>query len=280
VSRGQRAAWAEDTLRIVDGRAYRNKAGENRDLAAAIDVCLAGTRYFAPEEVAAVRETQRRAEFASVTTVFAVENETTLAGLARMLDFSSVPVAVLNFASAKNPGGGFLGGSQAQEESLARSSALYASQQRAMVFYERHRASPSLLYSDAMIYSPQCPVFRDDAGDLLDAPRFASFITCAAPNAGAIAANRPYEAGAIAETLERRAESVFALAASQGYRRLLLGAWGCGVFRNDPVLVADAFAQNLRTGVYAARFDEVLFSVFDRDRGAATFGAFHGAFLA
>jgi len=31
------------------------------------------------------------------------------------------------------------------------------------------------------------------------------------------------------------------LAAAHGYTRLVLGAWGCGVFRNDPEVVAAAF---------------------------------------
>src|SRR5439155_18521395 len=155
---------------------------------------------------------------------FEVANETTLAGIARVLADGAGPVAALNFASAKNPGGGFLGGSQAQEESLARSSALHASLLRAPQFYERHRAAPSPLYSDAMILSPGCPVFRDDGGALLEEPRLVAFVTSAAPNAGAAAANRPEELPLIPGALRRRSEDVLALAASQGYRRLVLGA--------------------------------------------------------
>src|SRR5439155_4311485 len=114
-------------------------------------------------------------------TAVEVVNETTLAGIARVLADGNGPVAALNFASAKNPGGGFLNGSQAQEESLARSSALHASLLRAWELYARHRASPSLLYSDAMVWSPGCPIFRDDEGRLLDEPRLVSFITSPAP---------------------------------------------------------------------------------------------------
>jgi uncharacterized protein (TIGR02452 family) len=278
MTRSERAAWAEDTLRILQARKYSDESGRSHDMSAAIDTCITGTRYFSIDDIAVLRETQRVAAFVPATTIIEVANETTLAGVRHLLDAGTPPVAVLNFASAKNPGGGFLGGSQAQEESLARSSALYASQQRAMIFYERHRASPSLLYSDAMIYSPQCPVFRDDAGRLLEAPQFASFITSAAPNAGAIADraadNRPHEADAIVETFDRRAEGVLALAAAQGYRRLVLGAWGCGVFRNDPRMVADVFAQHLRSDAYAGRFDTVRFSVFDATPVPRIFQAF------
>lgn len=47
----------------------------------------------------------------------------------------------------------------------------------------------SCLYSDAMIVSPDCPIFGDDEGNRLDRPVKATFITSAAPSAGAIATN-------------------------------------------------------------------------------------------
>src|SRR5262249_38608560 len=158
-------------------------------------------------------------------------------GIARVLSEGEGSVAALNFASAKDPGGGFLNGSQAQEESLARSSALYASLLRGWEFYDRHRASPSCLYLDAMIVSPGCPVFRDDDGTLLEEPQLVTIITSPALNAGAAADNRPEELPRIPEVFRRRSEYGLALAASQGANRLVLGAWGCGVFRNDPAVV-------------------------------------------
>ena len=214
------------------------------------------------------------------TATLEVANETTLAGVTRLLADAAGPVAGLNFASAKNPGGGFLNGSQAQEESLARSSALHASQVRAWAFYEGHRASPSLLYSDAIVVSPDCPVFRDDDGALLGTPHAVTFLTCAAPNAGAAADTRPHELSLIPETLRRRSEYVLALAASQGCRRLVLGAWGCGVFRNDPTVVADAFASHLIRGPWAGHFDRVVFSVLDSSPTRDTVSAFELAFAA
>jgi len=284
VSRSQRASLAEETLRILEARAYVDERGRRHDLSAAIEACLGATRSYPVEDAERLRVEQRREDacfkssVVGASTAFEVANETTLAGLRRLLDAEDAPVAVLNFASAKNPGGGFLGGSQAQEESLARSSALYASLRRVPEFYERHRASPSLLYSDAMIHSPACPVFRDDDGRLLDAPHFAGFITCAAPNAGAIADNRSHETEAITATLEHRAEGVLALAAACGYRRLLLGAWGCGVFRNDPNAVAGVFAAHLRHGAYVGRFDAVRFSVLDVASTPHIFEAFARSF--
>jgi uncharacterized protein (TIGR02452 family) len=264
---------AQQTVDIVERRGYESASGRQVDLRASIDACLAGTRLLEPEQLERLRAEQTAQDSDIFETTLEVRNETTLAGLTRLLAESPGPVAVLNFASAKNPGGGFLGGSQAQEESLARSSALHASLMKCWDFYERHRAMSSMLYSDAMIWSPHCPVFRDDAGDLLDEPQLASFITSPAPNAGAAADNRPAELPLIPETFRRRADYVLALAATQGHRRLVLGAWGCGVFRNDPVVVAGAFAEHLR-GAWAGRFERVVFSVLDTSPAHETFAAF------
>lgn len=278
MSRNLRATLAEQTLRIVEDRGYVSAAGVRVDLSGAIANCFEATQMYGAEDIVQLIAEQRGQSGAVHCTSLDVVNETTLAGLVALLEEKDSPVAVLNFASAKNPGGGFLGGSQAQEESLARSSALYGSLTRAETFYRRHRASSSLLYSDAMILSPQCPVFRDDDGALLDIPRLAGFVTSAAPNAGAIATNRPDELPLIEDTFIRRAEGVLALAAAHGYRRLVLGAWGCGVFRNDPAMVAAVFARHLKHGDWARRFERVRFSVLDTSRDAATFMAFERAF--
>ena len=128
-----------------------------------------------------------------------------------------------------------------------------------------------------MILSPDCPVFRDDDGTLLENAQLATFITSAAPNAGAAANNRPEELPLIPEAFRRRSEYVLALAASQGYKHLVLGAWGCGVFRNDPRVVAAAFSDHLKRGAWTWRFERVVFSVLDTTSEQETFAAFRAA---
>jgi uncharacterized protein (TIGR02452 family) len=265
---------ARQTVEIVERGHYSSPSGRVIDIAKHVGACLDGTRFFPPEDLKRLRREVLACSPDGTTTTIEVVNETTLSGIARVLADGRRPVAALNFASARNPGGGFLNGSQAQEESLARSSALHASLLRAWEFYERHRAAPSLLYSDAMILSPACPVIRDDDGTLLEEPPLVTFITSAAPNAGAAAKSRPEEIGQIAEVFRRRGEYVLALAAAHGYRHLVLGAWGCGVFRNDPAVVAGAFADHLRHGVWAGRFERVVFSVLDGSAAQDTLGAF------
>ncbi len=278
MNRTTRTELARQTLGILERGSYDLPDGRVVDITAAIDGCLEATRFFPPEELEQLRQQVLARPVGGSVAVIEVVNETTLTGVARVLSDGRGPVAALNFASARNPGGGFRNGSQAQEESLARSSALYASLLRTGAYYERHRASPSCLYSDAMILSPGCPIFRDDDGRLLEEPRLAAFITSAAPNAGAIADNRPEELRLVPGMFHRRSEYVLALAASGGYRQLVLGAWGCGVFRNDPGMVAKSFSAHLQGGAWAGCFDRVMFSVLDPSPARETFLAFRRAF--
>ena len=105
----------------------------------------------------------------------------------------------------------------------------------------------------------------------------AAFITSAAPNAGAAADNRPARVAVHTGHVPQATEYVLALAASQGYRQLVLGAWGCGVFRNDPGVVAESFAAHLRHGRWSGRFDRVVFSVLDTSPSQSTLTAFRRA---
>lgn len=170
----------------------------------------------------------------------------------------------MNFASAKNPGGGFLGGSSAQEESLARSSGLYACINQMKQMYEANRAHRSCLYTDHMIYSPRVPVIRDDDGVLLENPYCASFLTVPAVNAGAVRNNEPKNVDRIAPTMIQRMERLLSVAVIQGHDYLILGAWGCGVFKNDAGNVAQWFYDHLiGNATFQARFNTVVFAVTD-----------------
>lgn len=273
MKRSTRLSIAQQTVEIVQRGSYELPDGRVVDITPAVSACLEATQFYPPHALKSVRN-EALAKPVGGPAVIEVHNETTLAGIARLLATESGPVAALNFASAKNPGGGFLNGSEAQEESLARGSALYASLLRAPEYYLSHRRMTSCLYSDAMILSPGCPVFRDDDGALLAEPHPATFLTSAAPNAGAVARD---ETRHLADVLRQRAGYVLALAAAHGYDNLVLGTWGCGVFRNDPAVVAGVFADHLH-GLWAGRFRRVVFAVLDSSADQARYEAFRGAF--
>ncbi|MEW6306174.1 MAG: TIGR02452 family protein [Verrucomicrobiota bacterium] len=266
MKRNERARMAQETVAICDAGFYVTPGGRRVELAALIKDAVAGTVLHLPDASAA-------ASPARFETRVTVTNETTFAALARLAATTEGHVACLNFASAKNPGGGFLGGAQAQEECLARASALYRCLLAQPSHYERNRANRSALYLDLAIFSPRVPFFRDDEGRLLDAPVLASVITAAAPNAGAVLANEPQNHDLIEPVLKRRAGLVLDIAAKHGVTHLVLGAWGCGVFRNDPAMVARAFADWLH-GPFARRFQEVVFAVYDASPAQENYGAF------
>jgi uncharacterized protein (TIGR02452 family) len=261
-------AMATETMAIIEAGGYRSPGGRDVRIAAGVRAAVAGTRLYLPaEKIPAPLPRRPGAPVTEVT------NETSLSAARRL----AADVACLVFASAKNPGGGFLSGAQAQEESIARSSALYPCQAAAGEFYGFHQRQGDLCYSDRVIYSPGVPVFRADDGALLEEPYAVSFLTAAAPNLGAIVASQPMAAAGVPGVLAARAERVLAVAGAHGHRKLVLGAWGCGVFRNDPAVVAAAFAAQLARA--QGRFDHVVFAVLDHQRGAPTHAAFTRACL-
>ncbi|MFK0158392.1 TIGR02452 family protein [Streptomyces sp. NPDC090493] len=265
---------ARQTEEIVAAGSYRAPDGREVLLAADIAAARAGTRLYGPEPVPvpSAPETVPPAPDA----VFEVTGESSLEAARRLAD---APVAVLNFASARNPGGGFLNGAQAQEEALCRASALYTCVREAAAYYEHHRAHRDPFYTDRVIHSPAVPVFRDDRGALLAEPYRAGFLTAAAPNAGVIRRTAPERTGELPQALAVRAERVLEVAAAHGYRRLVLGAWGCGVFQNDPAQVAGAFRGLLGPGGrFAGTFEQVVFGVLDRTPGSVVREAFAEAF--
>ncbi|MFF0072811.1 TIGR02452 family protein [Streptomyces sp. NPDC005494] len=266
-------AVARETEAIVLAGRYRTSEGREVSIERALTAALSGTRLYGPESVpVAVLDTGR-----SLTVE--VTDETSLRAAHRLAGGPAARTAVLNYASARNPGGGYLNGAQAQEESLCRGSALHATLLRAPEYYAHHRAERSAFYSDRVIHSPGVPVFRDDRGRLLDTPYTVGFLTSPAPNAGVIRSREPELAPRIPAALASRAERVLEVAAVRGYRRLVLGAWGCGVFMNDPAEVAGAFrALFTDGGRFAGHFEQVVFGVPDRDPRSATRAAFTAAF--
>ncbi|WP_206045807.1 TIGR02452 family protein [Nocardia mangyaensis] len=182
-------------------------------------------------------------------------------------------MGVLNFASARSPGGGYLRGARAQEEDLCRNALLYTCLVEASDYYAAHRNSPDLRYSHRVVVSPDVPVIRDGRGEL--APPFpVTFLTSPAPNAGELA--RRSATVDVREVLAQRAERVLAAAARHQVRDLVLGAWGCGVFANDPAEVAGAFGVALDR--WGAAFERVVFAVWDRNPVSVNRTAFRARF--
>lgn len=170
---------------------------------------------------------------------------------------------VMNFANAYNPGGGFLNGSNAQEECLCRESTLYKSisSREAADMYRYNKRLNSSIDSDYMLISPHVCVFRDVHDKFLDEPFLTSVVTIPAINLNGRGRNVPMEE--VDEVMKQRIKNMLAAALCHGYRRMVLGAWGCGAFGHNPYKVADYFREVLFEDGYKNLFEAIGFAIID-----------------
>ncbi|KAI6029236.1 hypothetical protein BKA83DRAFT_683359 [Pisolithus microcarpus] len=285
---------ADSTLQAIDaGRV--SFAGIPVDLDAKIKYSNHNTRYYPPDATSLSSWASDPSSSESINRTVRVPAETsvieasTLEG-ARLLH-DSIPsrstVALLNFASATKPGGGFLNGSQAQEESIARSSTLYPSlmTDAAQQFYKLHHEDrKGGFYHHAMIYSPGVVILRSDAGDWVS-PFEVDVLTCAAVNAGDVRSKNEKSTNQVdSQKLEKQIEAamrermarILCLFEQQGAKNLVLGSFGTGVFRNDVEVVAKLWAALLTESEarYKSSFDRVVFAIL----GSGTYRTFKRVF--
>lgn len=196
--------------------------------------------------------------------------------------------AVLNFASATRPGGGVKQGSRAQEESLCRCSTLYPTLDRKWLYdeyYTVNRNRGDVRYSDACIYSPGVIICKTDD----DIPvrmeekdwKRVDVISCAAPNLRANPSNKYNPSAGKPMTLSdqalyelhlKRAGHIFRVAAANHVDMLVLGAFGCGAFENDPQVVAKAYRHV--TEEFREYFDVIAYAVYCTPRDRKNYDAF------
>lgn len=174
-------------------------------------------------------------------------------------------VAVLNFANPHNPGGGVVNGAMAQEECLCRSSNLYACISDRNVyddFYGYHRQMQHYFFSDRLIYTRDVTVFKDDEPVPRLMPEYKWFdvdvITCSAPYLG----KRKYTNNkALKELFKGRIKNIFEASADNGADVLILGAFGCGAFKNPSTVVANAFFETIIENEYQKCFKHIVFAI-------------------
>lgn len=199
-------------------------------------------------------------------------------------------VAVHNFASATNPDGGVVNGAGAQEECLCRCSNLYFclnTPDMWGMFYTPHRAAHDPIHNDDIIYTPDIVVFKTDTDrpELMERDDWyiVDVITCAAPNLREKPSNR-YNSGdgTRAVTLsdrelqvihEKRLRRILDSAVMNHADTVILGAFGCGAFCNEPQVVATAAANVVRDYMYA--FKNIEFAVYCRPSDDSNYRVFN-----
>ena len=258
MSKEKLTAIANDTVNILKRGHYTSPLGRHVNIKADLERSVFDSRLYAPGSSVSFSEDRPTREVD-----IEVTKESSLEACSRLREEEP---CCLNFASAKNPGGGWLRGCPTQEESLARSSGLFSSLLHNVTYYERNRAQDSMLYTDHAIWSPKVPVIRTDEGTLLEEPYLTSFITIPAPNAGQHRAHHG-DPTLVPPCLQRRIEIIFSIAQEYRIQTLVLGAWGCGVFENDPEVVASLFRKALKRW----DFQNVVFAIY---RGGPAFDTF------
>lgn len=173
-------------------------------------------------------------------------------------------VVVLNFASATNPGGGVKSGSNAQEESLCRCSTLFPclnTQRLAQDYYMFHRNREDAFFTSSAIFTPGIVIFKTDDKAHTRIPdeqaTKVDVITCAAPNLGRMPLQPPMDL--VYSIHVERARKILSIAALNGAEVVILGAFGCGAFKNSPSDVARAYATVLPEFIH--NFETIEFAV-------------------
>lgn len=194
------------------------------------------------------KENVRETTTSCIPSIITVQDlDTVSAALAYKNLFPDKKICVLNFASYKNPGGKFIEGSSAQEESICHESDLYNVLKRFdNTYYAPHRergATNRCLYDNEAIYSPDI-TFIHQVGDK-DSKIYRIFktnvLTCAAPN---WTAARAYHKATLYENLDAlvsRIQFIKNILEQEKVDVAILGAFGCGVFGQDPIDVAKIF---------------------------------------
>ena len=205
------------------------------------------------------------------------------------MGYSGKKVAVLNFASASNPGGGVVNGSSAQEECLCRCSTLYYNLTEDYMwknFYLPHRHQVNPIHNDDLIYTPDVVIFKSDTVY----PRFmpearwkkVNVITCAAPNfrerpSNGFNSGDGNRAVKISDSeLEKihikRGRKILEAATANKNEVVILGAFGCGAFMNKPEVVANAYKQIIED--FKNTFEVIEFAVYCSPRDESNFRIF------
>nr|DAS58543.1 MAG TPA: TIGR02452 family protein [Caudoviricetes sp.] len=216
-----------------------------------MDTMKRRTKLYEPDEIIKIASDYKKGPckiYLTSKTVITVAKELSSLG----------PTTVLSFGSATNPGGGVTYGSKAQEECICRSTPLYAAlNQKKFLekFYMVHKLSKNALYSDRMIYVPDVPVLKSDV-PIWDPKKkkgrlysynpnerfYIDVITACAPNLRAL---KNISSEEIDETIRNRIRRIIKISANENIDSLILGAFGCGVFQNDPEIVANIFNEIL-----------------------------------
>lgn len=203
---------------------------------------------------------------APLPVIFVSPTDTYSTGRALQLQSPGSKVAVLNFASPKNPGGGFLKGASAQEENLCLRSTLFPA-----ITIKKFHPMPVV----SCLYTSDICVFRDGDNlrkDLAPEDRYYLDVITSGMVASPKVKDGRYEIPEVRELVRKKIRLVMRLCVDKGVQKVVLGAWGCGAYRNPLQEIVEAFKEVLTDGQeHWEGVEEVVFAILDRGDMAERF---------
>ena len=178
--------------------------------------------------------------------------------------YPNARIAILNFASYKHPGGGFMANRFAQEEAICYCTNLYPELAKYQEWYDKHLSNLNRgLYANESILTHNISIVASQRGVLLNPADIFTIdvLTCAAPNWTLATKYKTISLDVAAMATKQRVDYVMNMLSQDGYDIIILGAYGCGVFRNDPVIVAQSFAVGIAK--YYGCFRQAIFAIPD-----------------
>ena len=202
-------------------------------------------------------------------TAIEVANEDSILAAKRLQDDGFNP-AVLNMASRQNPGGGVLNGAGAQEENLFRRTNLFLSMYQFAPYAAEYGLAKSrdqypLDRNFGGVYTPEACVFRGlekDGYPLLDEYFTLSFIAVPAMNRPAWDYNGKIVSSLI-PGIKNKIRTIFRIGLRKGHDALVLGAWGCGAFRNPHAHIARLFHEVLEEVEFKNKYRKIVFAILE-----------------
>ncbi|MCR5839364.1 MAG: TIGR02452 family protein [Kiritimatiellae bacterium] len=251
-----------ETIRICQAGYYAAPSGAVVRLPAIRDVLKASVFYQNPPEVDGVPTIG--------TTVCDAVNGDCIDVTRKLVEDGYKPI-MLNMANRHTPGGGVINGARAQEESLFRQSNLCVSLYQ---FDEYHAGLLGLPLGNGRypmdrdtggIYSGRVTFFRTSSrnGDaLVETPFECAVVSVAAINRPDLTPDGLLVDWAVAAT-KKKIRTMLRIGLLHGHDAIVLGAWGCGAFRNPPEHMAQLFHEVLRETEFADKYRVVRFAVIE-----------------
>lgn len=260
MGREELKVYAKESLDLIKSGLYKDNKGKKYNIKDDLNLMLEGTHCYIKSNGDLVDILYNLDNLSNDDCKIYLSTKDTLEAVRGQLDKFGSSCA-LNFASAKHPGGGFENGARAQEEDLCYCSTLFGSLMNCKSLYDYSRSHlNNSLYSTWSIYSPNVVVYRDKIKNKIS-PLLCSIISSPAPNKGAYNGKNVE----VRKSMEERCEYILKTAIHHGEKNLVLGAFGCGVFKNSPVEVATVWYNLLFKNGYSKYFDNIEFAILGKE---------------